>query len=84
MKDDDHDTDRIADAIEATLVGLRLAGMPPDVILGTALATVLSLTVTTFGGKIAAQAARSAAGRVEAYPCHQDPPLARMTPMGRA
>ena len=77
--------DEIAIAIERELT--RLVVMDhhhPDLVLGMALAKVITLVSIRHGGDVAAAAAQSAASKCQGLPSYTDMPLAGMQPMGRA
>ena len=85
MTEKQNSEDEISEAIERELT--RLVVMDhhhPDLVLGMALAKVMTLVSMRHGGDMAAAAARSAASKCQGLPAYADVPLAAMQPMGRA
>ena len=85
MTEKQNSEDEISEAIERELT--RLVVMDhhhPDLVLGMALAKVMTLVSMRHGGDIAAAVARSAAQKCQGLPAYADAPLASMQPVGRA
>lgn len=85
MTDTDTEQELIGDCVESEVARLVIAaGHHPDLVLGAALARLMSLIAMRHGGDMAADAARTVAQQCRGLPAYRDNPLVAMQPMGRA